>query len=252
MNTLSQQAAVPAGSTERELTQAQPPGTALSAGNGLSIADRAAALMPYQRAAETIGAEDLAIPRMTVAQSTSAAVQDGLVPSGAIYVASDANDPEPVIVHKPGAETGVVIHPITLRKQWAYNDEAGDFRLADYLAPDVPEDAQLAYTFVLLVPGYDPELPVSLMLKSTGTQTAKKICLAIKRADPAPPWSVAFRLTTVPRQNDRGRWHVPQAISAEADPMHVEQAAALAGLLGIAVDTRANGGGVVSDEPLPF
>ena len=136
------------------------------------------------------------------------------------------------------------MHPIALRKQWAYNDENGDFRLVDYLAAGVPEDAQLAYTFVLLVPEYDPELPVSLMLKSTGTQTAKKICLAIKRAEPAPPWSVAFRLTTVARQNDRGRWHVPQAISAEADPKHVEQAARAGRDAGIAVDTRANGSGV--------
>ena len=168
-----------------------------SADHSRSIAERAAELMPYRSAAETISAEDLAIPRMTVGQSTAAAVQDGLVPPGAMYVASDANDPEPVMLHKPGDKTGVLIHPIALRKQWAYTDEAGDFRLADYLAADVPEDAQLAYTFVLLVPEFDPELPVSLMLKSTATQTAKKICLAIKRAEPAPPWSVAFRLTTV-------------------------------------------------------
>lgn len=254
MNTVPQQAAVPTGNIGRELTQAQAPGTALSPNNSLTIAERAAELMPYRSAAETIGAEDLAIPRMMVGQPTSGAVQDGLVASGAIYVGSDANDPEPVIVHKPGAKTGVLVHPIALRKQWACTDEAGDFRLADYLAAEVPEDAQLAYTFVLLVPEYDPELPVSLMLKSTGTQTAKKICLAIKRAEPAPPWSVAFRLTTVPRQNDRGRWHVPQAISAEADPKHVGQAGVLAAMLGIASDTRVSGEnrGGDDDGRLPF
>jgi hypothetical protein len=239
MNTVPQQTGV-------ELTPAQTPSP--------SIADRAAGLVPYQSASEIIGAEDIAIPRMTVAQATSQAVQDGLVPSGAIFIAQDANDPEPVIVHQPDAKTGVLVHPITLRKQWVY-DEAGEFRVVDYLAEDVPQDAQLAYNFALLVPEYDAELPVSLMLKGTATQTAKKFCLAIKRAEPAPPWTTAFRLTTIPRQNDRGRWHVVQATSAEPDAKHVEQAAALAAMLGIA-DTRAIGGGVVEhageSDDLPF
>jgi hypothetical protein len=225
MNTVPQQSGV-------ELAPAQTPSP--------SIADRAAALTPHRSAAETIGTEDLAIPRMMIAQATSQAVQDGLVPVGAIYVASDANDPEPVVVHEPGSKSGVLVHPIALRKQWAYSDEAGDFRLVDYAAEGVPQDAQLAYTFVTLVPQFDAGLPVSVMLKSTATQTAKRICLWIKRAEPAPPWSVAFRLTTVPRQNDRGRWFVVQATSAEPDANHVEQAAALAAMLGIAVDPPRN------------
>jgi hypothetical protein len=241
MNTLPQQTAV-------ELTPAQAPSP--------SIADRAAGLAPYRNAAETIGAEDIAIPRMMVAQATSQAVQDGLVPVGAIYVASDANDPEPVVMHQPDAQTGVLVHPIALRKQWVY-DEDGDFRVVDDLADDVPQDAARAYTYALLVPEYDPELPVSLMLKGTATQVAKKFNLAIKRAEPAPPWSVAFRLTTGTRQNDRGRWFVVQAASvAEADAKHVELASRLATMLGIAVDTRATGGGVVehADESndIPF
>ncbi len=225
-----------------------------SVDHGRSIAERAAELVPYRSAAETISAEDLAIPRMYVGQPTSSAVQDGLVPSGAMYVAADSNDPEPVIVYRLGDETGVLVHPITLRKGWAFSDENGDFRVADYVASDVPEDAQLSYTFVLLVPEYDVGLPVSCMFRATGTPTAKKVCLAIKQAEPEPPWSVALRLTTAPRQNDRGRWHVPQAISAEADPKHVEQAAALAAMLGIATDARASSEnrGKDDDGPLPF
>ncbi len=228
--------------------------TQQSASTSLSLAERSAELAPYRSAAETIDASDLAVPRMMIAQPTSSAVQDGLVPAGAIFIASDSNDPEPTIVHEPGKPGGVLIHPITLRKQWAYTDEAGDFRLADYLAEDVPEDAQLAYQFVLLVPEYDPELPVSLMLKSTATQTAKKICLAIKRAEPSPPWSIAIRLTTTGRQHDRGRWFVPQAASTEATPEHVAQGTRLATMLGIAAaDSKiASDTPAADDDRLPF
>jgi choline dehydrogenase-like flavoprotein len=224
-----------------------------SADHSRSIAERAAELVPYRSAAETISAEDLAIPRMYVGQPTSSAVQDGLVPPGSLFVASDALDSEPTMLYKAGDTTGPLIHPIGLRKGWAFTDENGDFQIADYLAAEVAEDAQLAYTFALLVPEFDTELPVSMMLKSTARQTAKKICLQIKRAEPAPPWSVAFRLTTAARQNDRGRWHVPQAASAEADRKRVEQAGALAAMLGIGiVEIRATdtSGPVVDGKPV--
>jgi hypothetical protein len=200
---------------------------------GRSIAERAALEVSSQ-----IEASDIAIPRMAVAHSSTRACQDGLVSFGAIFVSTDADDPEPTVLYRPGDEAGVTVYPITMRKGWAFTAEDGNYRTAAFDAVDVPEEAQITYTYVVCVPAFDLELPVSLMLKSTGIPVAQKLNLAIKRTAPSPPWSVAFELSTVARANDRGRWFAPVATSAEPNAVHVAAAERIAVLLGVGTHMR--------------
>ncbi len=61
----------------------------------------AAALVQSQ-----ITAEDLVIPRLYIGQSVSSAVVNNHAPLGSLYLATDRDDPEPVVIYKPDQKTG--------------------------------------------------------------------------------------------------------------------------------------------------
>jgi hypothetical protein len=187
-------------------------------------------------AASIITADDVALPRIYVGQPVSHSVASGNAKAGSIYAAADAEDPEPVLLYEPG-RPGLVIYPLRLVKGWSL-PQAGEFRTFAYEDPNVPEDAWLAYHYDLLVPAVDLELPCRFTLSKTGTPTARKINTVIKRHEPRPPWELAFLLTTMPRQNERGRWFVAQAASAKPKPEHVHRAAEIAALMPAANTTR--------------
>jgi hypothetical protein len=196
-----------------------------------SVAERAAALIQSQ-----IGMDDMAFPRLYVGQPGSGAVQAELAPAGSLYLATDKDDPEPVVVYKAGQNTGVRVHLLTLEKVWCFTDDDGNYRVVAAGAVRrhelaVPDDVDGGYQLVFCVPQFDAELPVSALFKVTAVPTAKKILTTFARAGGAP-WSSAFELTTAPKSNDRGhRWFIPLATVVKAQPRHVAQAAALAELL---------------------
>ena len=76
------------------------------------IAAQATALIQSQ-----IGIEDMVFPCVNrTGQPGSAAVQTGQAPAGSMFLATDADDPEPVIVYKPGQKGGVRVHLLTVEK----------------------------------------------------------------------------------------------------------------------------------------
>lgn len=185
-------------------------------------------------AAEAISAEDLGIPRMMVGQPSSVAVQDGRVPAGAIYIGANAEDPEVRVMYKPGGRGGVDVLPLAFQKGWAFRDEGDVFRVVPDGSEGVPWEAVPAHTWLFCCPAFDSSLPVSYLFKVSALPTSQKIALAVKQAAPAPSWTLAFRLTTVPRANSKGRWYVPQVVSVpKPKPEHVEAATQLATELGI-------------------
>jgi hypothetical protein len=194
---------------------------------------------PYFGGAEAIGSDDLALPRLNVAHAVTAAVQDGLVPAGALFVSYEAADPEPKILYRPGEEDGVTIHVLGTRKVWAYRNAEDDRfvivdRPHDMALPPVEEaqDAQAGYEFAVLIPCHDLRLPCSWLVKSSAMACGKRILTEVARAE-VPIWTMAFSLSTAQRSNDMGRWYVPVAVVTKANPEHVEAAAQVAALLGV-------------------
>lgn len=212
------------------------------------IAERATAKIQSQ-----ITAEDLAIPRLCIGQPGSGAVQDGHVPAGSIYLATDASDPEPVVIYRPDQKVGVRVHLLTVEKVWVWTDEDKTFRVAAEYASDVPEEARRGYQLILSVPEFDSELPVSGLFKKTAIPTAKKILTTVAKSKVAP-WESAFLLTTTQKANKEGRWHIPLATTVKAQQKHVQQAASLALLLGVGREPEKAAAVVeaVDDGPVPF
>lgn len=176
---------------------------------------------------DALEARDLALPRLYVAQAITNAVQDGNVKAGAIFVAQDSDDPAPAVLADKGNDKGVLFHVLALRKGKSISVD-GDLKSFRFDDPNAPADAWVTYTYALLVPEYETDLPVRWLLTRTGRPAAQKINTALfKTAGVQPPYETAFRVTTTERQNDKGRYFIPRIHPAEADPANVEAAAAL-------------------------
>lgn len=193
------------------------------------LAERATAEVRAQ-----IEAEDLAVPRMYVGQPGSAQVQENRVPAGSIFLAIDAEDPNPEGLYKQGGE-GVRVHFLTFSKVWVYTDADGSFRVTED-RPDDDLEPTRGYQMLFCLPEWDPEMPVSMLFKVTGLQAARRILTEIARAN-AAPWALAFALSTMPRKNDKGRWHQPVVTPTPAKDEHVAAAAKLAALIGVGRET---------------
>jgi hypothetical protein len=191
-----------------------------------------AELAAAELAAE-ITSEDLALPRLYVGQPGSEQVQNDRVPLGSLYLAVDKDDPEPVAVYQQGGP-GLLIHMLAMKKVWCFTDEGGSFRVVAESTPGLTADYdyQRGYQMILCLPTFDRELPVSALFKSTAIPTGKKIITAITKSK-AAPWESAFELTTVPRSNQKGRWHMPVAATVKPVAKNVKAAAELAELIGV-------------------
>jgi hypothetical protein len=177
---------------------------------------------------------DLTLPQMRVAQAVSVAVQDEIVQVGAIYVASEPNDPAPKVIYEPG-QKGTVIHVLGHRKSWVFHDSEDRFtvtgRSAGALVGPV-RDAQPAYELAILAPSFDAELPCSWLLKGSAMSAAKRIFTSAAK-EKAELWRLEWSLTTAERRNEKGRWWSP-VVAPIAKPKveYVKAAACAAELLG--------------------
>jgi hypothetical protein len=205
--------------------------TEITTTTGQSVAERAAAAVAMPK----ISAGDLALPQLMVAQSTTRAVQDGLVKPGALFVTIDRDDPEPKTLFTPGAKklpVGIVLN-ITRWTHWNFTRDDGTTAYGEVPeGHEVPEEAvdytRVQYNLVLLVPAYSDRLPVLLKLRSTSTAIARRIMTEARIVEPAPPWSFGFKLSTLQRQNDKGRWFVPQAVPTKISDEEITKAATIA------------------------
>lgn len=176
---------------------------------------------------QALTVEDIALPRLYVAQAITNAVQEGTVKSGALFVAQDADDPDPAILADRGDEDGVTLHVLALRRGKSRSID-GVLETWRYDDPNVPDDAWTTYTYATAIPSYETDLPIRWLLTRTGRPAAQKINTVLLRLpDDTPPYTVAFKVTTVERSNDKGRYYIPRVTPTEPTDENVEVAADL-------------------------
>lgn len=198
---------------------------------------------------DALEARDLALPRLYVAQAISNAVQDGNVTAGALFVAQDSDDPDPIVLAEKGDTEGVLFHVLALRKGKSISID-GDLKAFRFDDPAAPADAWVTYTYALLVPEYESDLPVRWLLTRTGRPAAQKINTVLFRtAGSQPPYESAFRVTTAERSNDRGRYFIPRIQPVEANANNVEAAAALYPLIQDSWATKGEAPAAEADAP---
>lgn len=162
-----------------------------------------------------LDARDLALPRLYIAQAISQATQEGLVKFGSIFAAQDADDPDPVVLAKPGDQDGVTIIPLALKKGLSRSADGRleTWAIDDPLAPQ-PSKATgvwVSYQYALAIPSFDEDLPVRWVTSRSGTPAARKINTLVYRLPAGePPYTLAFRLTATKKSNDKGTFYIPQ------------------------------------------
>jgi hypothetical protein len=128
---------------------------------------------------------------------------------------------------------GVIVHPLALRMGLSDDTESPSnpqgllrtYRLDD---PEAPRTAWVTYTYAILIPEYDLDIPCRVLLTRTSRPAALKINTVLHRIrDTAPPYTVAFNITTQPRSNEQGDWFVYRAATAEPTEANIEAAKVL-------------------------
>lgn len=214
---------------------------------GQELTQQGSAVPALYDPATTITSEDVILPKLKVGQYSSAVVQDELVPAGALFTVTDAEDPEPVVLAKAGDKKGVVVHVLASpRKGWSYSDDeetGGELLRWAFDDPERHPKAWVTYTYPVLIPEGDVDVPYTLLLTRSNKPTALKINTVLKRnAGAGPVWTTAFRLTTQRRERGNNKWFVIQATPVEAKPEHVEAAERLAAeMSGSSADLNATG-----------
>lgn len=163
----------------------------------------------------SVDAEDIRLPKLYVGQPLSKPVQDGLAKAGDLYVASGADATDVQVVAEKGDEEGVLVYFLNSTKRLAYGT-GDDFRIYDYNDPNAPVDAYPTWTFDLALPEVDGSQPYKLSLSRSGSGAAKYMLTAVAKN---PRSFSAFRLTTLLRENAKGRWFVVQPRIVEAEPV---------------------------------
>ncbi len=198
-----------------------------------AVAERPSAVPALVQPRLELDSSDVALPRIYIGQHMSNAVQEGLVKPGSIFAAIGADDADPSVLWEPAdnPKPGVLFHVIGLRKGKSITVD-GDLQTFDFHDPSAPAEAWTTYSYFVVLPDHDQDMPFKLLLTRTGAPAAKQINLVLKKNEArGPSWESAFRLTTAKRENDKGKYFVARVSVAEASASNVGVAEALAGIV---------------------
>lgn len=152
------------------------------------------------------------LPRVKIAHTSSVAFQEGNVAFGDLYSACGKEDPDPVILrHSKSAagEDGLLFHVISVKRGWSGKDADGKFDTWKHNDPARPENATETFDYTICLPEVDPDLPYKFLMSSSASGPAAKQInmLLLKNQERGPAYILAFRCTTKPRENPKGKFY---------------------------------------------
>lgn len=201
----------------------------------MSNIERATSNLPALRGpALDISAEDVTLPRLAVGQFMSNVVQEGLVKAGSLYLHLGADDADPNVVYDPkvGGE-GVLIHVLGMRKGKSL---VVDGQLLRYAAndPDAPAEAWTTYDYFVALPEVDETIPGKFLLTRASAPAAKQMNLVLAKGQQAgkSAHELAFRVSTLARENAKGKYFVVRVKPVEATQENVAIAQSMVDMIG--------------------
>lgn len=187
----------------------------------------------YDRNTFNVDAGDIALPKVYICQPLTQAVTEGLAKPGDVIVAAGPDDPDAEVVYsfKDGG-AGVLFHVLRLDRGKSYSEQGGQLQTWDYYDQSAHPDAWTTYTYTIALPEIDADMPHKLLLTKSNRGTAKRINLLLAKAvQHGNLYDTAFRLTTAPKQNEKGKWHVAVVKSVEADEDGINVAESLSDMV---------------------
>jgi hypothetical protein len=199
-----------------------------------------------------IDANDMVLPRIYFAHPSSDQVEAHSITTGAIFSAAGEDDPDPQILWDPKKhkdKPGVLFHVLGM---WKGRSATVDGKLERYAFsdPNAPADSWVTYNYTLALPEGDTDVPYKMLLTKSKAGAAKSINTVLaKRASAGPAYLTAFRMTSIPKKNDKGSYSIPQIRVVESTPTGVEIAERLAMMAAASVPNEPAPVAGRSDEP---
>lgn len=196
--------------------------------NDVAVRPNAEIAPLYDRSTFDVDAGDIALPKVYICQQLTKTVQDERAKAGDVIVAAGPEDPDAEVVYeaKKGGE-GVLFHVLRLDRGKSYSENNGPLQTWAYNDPTAHADAWTTYTYTVALPEVDSDMPHKLLLTKSNRGTAKRINLMLAKAvQHGNLYDVAFRLTTEPKQNEKGKWFVAvvKTVTATDDGTTVAEA----------------------------
>ena len=188
----------------------------------------------YDRNTFDIGTEDIALPKVYICQPLTKAVQDEIAKAGDVIVAAGSEDPDAEVVYsfKQGGE-GVLFRVLRLDRSKSYSEPGGQLQTWAYDDPNAHADAWTVYTYTVILPEVDPDMPHKFLLTRSNRGTAKRMNLVLAKAlQKGSLYDIAFRLTTEPKSNEKGKWHIAKVRVDDTD-VGLEDAASLSDMVNV-------------------
>jgi hypothetical protein len=188
----------------------------------------------YDRSTFNVDAGDIALPKVYICQALTKSVTDELAKSGDVIVAAGPDDPDAEVVYSPKDkdDAGVLFHVLRLDRGKSYSEKNGPLQTWAFDDPAAHADAWVTYTYTVALPEIDPDMPHKFLLTKSNRGTAKRINLMLAKAvQHGNLYDVAFRLTTAPKQNEKGKWFVAVVKTDTATPDNITVAEALSDMV---------------------
>lgn len=213
------------------------------------MASKAVAVSPkqeiaplYDRNTFDIDAGDIALPKVYICQPLTKAVQDEIAKSGNVIVAAGPDDPDAEVIYAEPDKNGkgAVAHPegvlfrvLRLDRSKSYSEPGGPLQTWAYDDESAHPDAWTVYTYTVILPEIDPDMPHKFLLTRSNRGTAKRMNLLLAKAlQKGNLYDVAFRLSTEPKTNDKGKWHIAVVRTTTSD-VGVDEAEALSDMVNV-------------------
>lgn len=174
-----------------------------------------------------ITADDVALPRMRIVQTSGDHFKARRFEEGDIVIGTSSDDVGAVKVG--GEDEGVIFHVLDMVKKKSGEDEAGNYRSWNLGDPETPAGAKDSYEFTLCIPEFDTMMPVLYTFGGSSARIGEGINSALARhQQTAAPYELAFKMTTQKKQRDRNSWAAPVVLAQPANQASIEVAASMA------------------------
>lgn len=172
--------------------------------------------------------EDIALPKLKIAQFSTWQVKKQLVVPGSLFTCTAKEDPDPVLLSEAKQIKGdwhapdpIRIHVLGMTKGKSLSVD-GELVLFGFDDPDAPADAWVTYNYVVTLPEFDDEPVAKFLLTKSGKPSAQSMNKVLSKAGSRPFYEIAFEVTTDERHNDKGDYFVPRVKHVDADPDHIK------------------------------
>ena len=158
----------------------------------------------YDPSSFNIDAGDIALPKVYICNALTKSVQDDRAKSGDVIVAAGPDDPDAEVVYatKAGGE-GLLFRVLRLDRGKSFAEKGEKLQTWAYDDPAAHPDSWTTYTYTVILPEVDPEMPHRFLRSTTSRSVSRRSSARTTRAGGTSPSSSSSSPRTASRTLSR-------------------------------------------------